>query len=84
MNRQAYPEESQRAHPAIGNNKCTQHTMDVKCTYIYSVEMISQTNLIHSERNAELVLKEMENDHRAYRLVYRMASQETVEITTKR
>jgi len=32
----------------------------------------------------ELVLKEMEHDHRAYRMVYRMASQETVEITTKK
>jgi hypothetical protein len=30
------PEESRRAHPAIGNDKCTQHTMDVKCTYKYS------------------------------------------------
>jgi len=30
------PEESQRAHPAIGDDKCTHHTMDVKCTYIYS------------------------------------------------
>jgi hypothetical protein len=32
----------------------------------------------------ELVPKEIENDHRAYRIGYRMASQETVEITTKR
>jgi len=32
----------------------------------------------------ELVPKEIENDHRVYRIVYRMASQETVETTTKR
>jgi len=32
----------------------------------------------------ELVPKEIENYHRAYRIVYRMASQETAEITTKR
>ena len=33
---------------------------------------------------AEFVPKEMENDHWAYRIVYLMALQETVEITTKR
>ena len=32
----------------------------------------------------ELVLNEIETDHRVYRIVYRMASQETVETTTKR
>jgi hypothetical protein len=32
----------------------------------------------------EMILNEIENDHRAYRIVYRMASQETVETTTKR
>jgi hypothetical protein len=32
----------------------------------------------------ELVAKEIDNDHREYRIVYRMASQEIVEITTKR
>jgi hypothetical protein len=32
----------------------------------------------------ELVPKEIENDHRAYRILYRMASQDTVEITSKR
>jgi len=32
----------------------------------------------------ELVQKEIKNDHPAYQIVYRMASQETVEITTKR
>jgi hypothetical protein len=32
----------------------------------------------------KLVPKEIENDHRAYRIVYRIASQETVEITTRR
>jgi len=36
------------------------------------------------DRATELVPKEIKNDHRAYRIVYRMASQETVEITTKR
>jgi len=32
----------------------------------------------------DLVPKEIENDHRAYRIAYRMASRETVKITTKR
>jgi hypothetical protein len=32
----------------------------------------------------ELVPKEIDNDHRVYRIVYRMASPETVEITTQR
>jgi hypothetical protein len=32
----------------------------------------------------ELIPKEIENDHRVYRIVYRMASQEPVETTTKR
>jgi hypothetical protein len=32
----------------------------------------------------EFVPKEIENDYRAYRIVYQMASQDTVEITTKR
>jgi hypothetical protein len=31
----------------------------------------------------ELVQKEIENDHRAYRIGYRRASQESVEISTK-
>ena len=37
-----------------------------------------------SDMATKLVLKEIENDHRGYRIVYRMASQETVEITTRR
>jgi len=43
-------------------------------------------NEIPNECNmaTETVLKAMENDHRAYRIVFRMASQETFEITTKR
>jgi hypothetical protein len=32
----------------------------------------------------ELVPKQIENDHRGYRIVYRMASKETLEITTNR
>jgi hypothetical protein len=32
----------------------------------------------------ELVPKEIENDHRVYRIVYRIASQKTVETTNKR
>jgi len=32
----------------------------------------------------ELVAKEIENDHRAYQIVYQMGSQETVKITTRR
>jgi len=36
------------------------------------------------DKATKLVPKEIENDHRAYRIVYRMASQETVETTTKR
>jgi hypothetical protein len=32
----------------------------------------------------ELVLKVIENVHREYRIVYRMASQEIVQITTQR
>jgi len=32
----------------------------------------------------ELALKEMENYHRAYRIVYRITSKETGKITTKR
>jgi len=31
----------------------------------------------------ELVQKAMEHDHRAYRIVYQMALQETVDATTK-
>jgi len=30
MERKAYPEESRRA---IGDDKCTEHRVDVKCTY---------------------------------------------------
>jgi hypothetical protein len=30
--RKAYPEESRRAHPAIGYDTCTEHRADVKCT----------------------------------------------------
>jgi hypothetical protein len=39
---------------------------------------------IDRDKATELVLKEIENDHRVYRIVYRIASQETVETTTKR
>ena len=31
--RKAYPEESRRAQRAIGDDKCTEHRADVKCTY---------------------------------------------------
>jgi hypothetical protein len=31
--RKACPEESRRAQPAIGDDKCTEHRADVKCTY---------------------------------------------------
>jgi len=33
MERKAYPEETRLAHPAIGDDKCTEHRADVKCTY---------------------------------------------------
>jgi len=33
MERKAYPEESRRA---IGDDKCTEHRADVKCTYKYT------------------------------------------------
>jgi len=56
--------------------------------YRYSANMATEAvpKEIPNDCNmaTELVLKEMENDHREYRIVYRMASQETVEITTKR
>jgi len=43
-------------------------------------------NAIRTDRDKAtgLVPKEIENDHRAYLVVYRMASQEAVEITTNR
>jgi len=43
-------------------------------------------NAIRTDRDKAtgLVPKEIENDHRAYLIVYRMASQEAVEIATTR
>jgi len=33
MERNAYQEESLRAHPTIADDMCTEHSADVKCTY---------------------------------------------------
>jgi hypothetical protein len=33
MERNAYQEESRRAHPTIGDDKCTEYRADIKCTY---------------------------------------------------
>jgi len=56
--------------------------------YRYTANMATEAvpNVIPNDCDmaTEMVLKEMENDNQAYRIVYQMASQETVEITTKR
>jgi hypothetical protein len=51
MNQQAHPDESQRAHPAIRDDKLTEHTKEVQYTSKCSrVMMLSQTRLIHAKR----------------------------------
>ena len=52
----------------------------------YNMTTEAVPNAIPTDYNmaTELVPKEIENDHLVYRIVYRMASQETVETTTKR
>jgi hypothetical protein len=56
----------------------------------YNITTEAVPNEIPNDRDmaSELVLKEIENDHQPYRIlygiVYPMASQETVETTTKR
>jgi len=44
-------EESQRVQPVIRYDQCTQQTMDVKRIYRYIRETISQTKMIHSDKN---------------------------------
>ena len=70
------PNESNMATEAVPNatpNDCNMATEAVPNAIPNDCDMAT-----------ELVTKEIENDHQAYRIVYRMASQETVEITTRR
>jgi len=71
------PEESRWAHPVIGDYKCTQHTMDVKCTYIYSFRT-------RYRMTPTWLTKEFQMSYETYWIAYRMASRGTVEITTRR
>jgi len=60
MNQQAHPEESQRAQPAIRDDKLTSHTTDVlytcKCT---GEKLISRTS---AKTDTEAVPNEIPND----------------------
>jgi len=85
----AYPKESWRAQPAIGD-KCTEHRADVKCTYKCTdleddqcdckstgaiMRRSSSLDLCRMSTimSTEAVPNETENDLRTYQIVYRTA-----------
>ena len=78
--RKAYPEESRRA---IGDDKCTEHAADVKCTYKCTGEMMRRSSEFDLCRTSAFmstvaVPNETENDLRTYHIVYRKAARATV------
>ena len=77
MNRQAHPEEPQEDDKSNEPDPC-----QTRANMATEAVPIGRPN--NCDMATELVPKEIEHDYRAYRIVYRMASQETVETTTKR